>query len=79
MIFTKKDGWKTKGVKQLTRLNVQRACHLAEALEAQDVPYLIKLGCRTDHELETAKDAWAGFKQDDADTLSYKNVIVSKH
>jgi hypothetical protein len=76
--WTMKDGWKTKGVKQLTKQNVQRACHLAEALEAQGVLYSIVIGCRTEHEMETASEAWAGLRKVKPGTLSYKNVVINK-
>jgi len=76
--WTKKDGWKTKGVKQLTRLNVQRACHLAEALEAQDVDYNITIRCKNDYEFVTAKEAWAGLKSMPGNQMNYKNVLITR-
>lgn len=78
MKYSKNDGWKTKGVKQLTRLNVQRACHLAEALESQDVLYSIVIGCRSDHEMATAKAAWDGLQPVNPNQLVYKKVIINK-
>ena len=68
--YTKKDGWRTKGNKQLrvsARLpfsgakEIQRACELSMVLDAQGIHHEITITCSVPFELERAREAWAGF------------------
>lgn len=72
-----KDGWRTKGSKQLLTRDVIRACNLADAFEKQGVKYDITIFCHQDFEMQRARDAWAGF-QEVGKSLTYKRVAVIK-
>jgi hypothetical protein len=72
-----KDGWRTKGHKQLLSKDVQRACQLAQQLEKQEVQYDFKIYCGQDFELDRARQAWAGLEKNGSG-LKYKNVSIIK-
>jgi len=40
-----KDGWRTKGNKQLRVKEIQRACQLSKDLDSQGVPHEIVIRC----------------------------------
>jgi hypothetical protein len=72
-----KDGWRTKGHKQLLTKDIQRACQLAQQLDKQGVQYDFKIYCTHDFELDRARLAWAGLKEN-GNGLKYKNVSIIK-
>ena len=59
--YTKKDGWRTKGNKQLRVKEIQRACELSMVLDAQGIHHEITITCSVPFELERAREALAGF------------------
>lgn len=71
-----KDGWRTKGNKQLRVKEIQRACQLSTDLEKQGIPHEIVLKCSMPFEMERAQGAWAGFVKVNND-LYYLGVRVT--
>jgi len=70
-----KDGWRTKGNKQLRVKEIQRACQLSKDLQAQGIPHSITIKCSMPFEMERAQEAWAGFVKVNND-LHYLGVRV---
>ncbi|NMC95845.1 MAG: hypothetical protein GYA70_00105 [Deltaproteobacteria bacterium] len=71
-----KDGWRTKGNKQLRTKEIVRACQLSKDLDSQGVPHEIVIKCSMPFEMERAADAWAGFIRINND-LRYLGVRVT--
>jgi hypothetical protein len=71
-----KDGWRTKGNKQLRVKEIQRACQLSKDLDSQGIPHEIVIRCSMPFEMERAADAWAGFIKINND-LRYLGVRVT--
>jgi len=64
--FEKKDGWRTKGSKQLT-----------DRLEKQGIENSIVMHVSTDSELDKARESWAGFIRLN-DSVHYRGVEIRK-
>lgn len=75
--FNKKDGWRTKGTRQLTTCDIVQVCTWHDRQAAKGIKCTVLVECNHEFEIEKAQGAWAGFIRLN-DSVYYRGVEIRK-